>query len=159
MSTAGNIDLHHERAAPAHNRTLFAVAVMALAACTTTASTAQTQVYRCEGRSGAIEFRQAPCPANSQGESLIIEDRPIGWTPAPADPGTRKQSSPKRKAKAPKRRSGPTARERKIEECRKKRERVEDIDRKLRLGTKGRQNANLHHQRRRLESFLYDECD
>jgi hypothetical protein len=160
MGTACAIDLHHSRASPPHKLTLAAATALTLAAAIP-ATAAEAQVYRCEGRDGAIEFRQAPCPADSQGTQLIIEDHPIGWTPAPAGSQAGKRGDPpnKPRSKARRHHSGPSARERKAEECRKKRERVEDINRKLRQGTTGRQSADLRHKRRRLESFLYDECD
>jgi hypothetical protein len=116
----------------------------------------EAQVYRCQGPGGAIEFRQAPCAPGSAGEALTIEDHPTGWTPAPAPPP---KNAAHTQAKAPKKHSGPSARERQVETCEKKQQQVEEIDRRLRLGTKARQSTELRHRRRGLEDYLYQNCD
>jgi len=121
----------------------------------------RAQVYRCQGPQGAIEFRQEPCPPGSQGDTLTIEDRPTGWTLVPEVEGARGEPPPKARTKAvPKRRpASGSAKERREQACHKKRQQVEDIDRRLRIGTSGRQGADLRHRRGRLEDFLYQHCD
>jgi len=121
----------------------------------------RAQVYRCEGPHGAIEFRQEPCPPGSQGDTLTIEDRPTGWTLVPEDKGAGGGATPKpRKQAASKPRpASASAKERREQACHKKRQQVEDIDRRLRLGTSGRQGTDLRHRRGRLEDFLSQHCD
>ena len=55
--------------------------------------------------------------------------------------------------------SAHSARERQEESCRKKRQQVEDIDRKLRAGTKVRQGTELRHRRSVAEEYLDTHCD
>ena len=88
--------------------------------------------------------------------------RPSARVPAPqaAEPtATPKTQTKSRKKQTPERRSGPSASERKQETCGKKRDQLEDINRTLRLGVNGRQSTNLRHRRRRLEDYLFHECD
>jgi hypothetical protein len=124
-------------------------------------------VYRCRGAKGGIEFRDDPCPPGTQGESLVVEDHPTGWTPTPAPP-TRaaRRTSTGHKAKAGAnaghgkgKGSAHSARERQEESCRKKRQQVEDIDRKLRAGTRVRQGTELRHRRSVAEEYLDTHCD
>lgn len=136
----------------------LALAALAWAAPAPAAS--QTQVYRCQGPSGAVEFRQEPCTPESPGTALTIEDHPTGWTPTPASPAATPKAAPHPHRKgAGKHGSGPSAKERQAQACQKKRQQVEDIDRKLRLGTRGRQGADLRHRRLGLEDYLYENCD
>lgn len=124
-------------------------------------------VYRCRGAMGGIEFRDDPCPPGTQGESLVVEDHPTGWTPTPASPTpASKRTSTGQKSKAGtkaghgKGKGSPhSARERQEESCRKKREQVEDLDRKLRLGATARKSTELRHRRRVYEDYLYTHCD
>jgi hypothetical protein len=122
---------------------------------------ARAQVYRCEGYQGTVEFRQEPCTPGSQGDALTIEDRPTGWTLVPDGQGARREPPPRpREKRASERRpAGASAKEHREQACQKKRQQVEDIDRRLRLGTSGRQGADLRHRRGRLEDFLYEHCD
>ena len=124
-------------------------------------------VYRCRGAKGGIEFRDDPCPPGTQGESLVVEDHPTGWTPtpAPATPSDRRTSTGQ-KAKAGTnaghgkgKGSARSARERQEESCRKKCEQVEDLDRKLRLGATARKSTELRHRRRIYDDYLYTHCD
>jgi hypothetical protein len=128
-------------------------------------------VYRCQGAKGGIEFRDDPCPPGTQGESLVVEDHPTGWTPtpAPATPSDRRTSTGQ-KAKAGAKAgtnaghgkgkgSARSARERQEESCRRKREQVKDLDRKLRLGATARKSTELRHRRRIYEDYLYTHCD
>jgi len=120
---------------------------------------ARAQVYRCQGPQGAIEFRQEPCPAGSQQEALSIEDHPIGWTPLPDGSRAGPTAPSPRKPAARRGSAASSSRERRVQECTKKRQQVEDIDRKLRLGTSGRHGADLRHRRARLEDFLFESCN
>lgn len=143
-----------------HQGTWAGVALAALTWTADTPAAAQAQVYRCQAPGGVIEFRQEPCAPGTTGDALTIEDHPIGWTPAPAGQGAAQKAAPKpRKQAVTKGRGGASAKERREETCRKKRQQVEDIDRRLRLGTKGRQGADLRHRRRGYEDFLYEQCD
>jgi hypothetical protein len=92
---------------------------------------------------------------------LTIEDRPTGWTLVPEGQGARREPPPRsrKKAVSERRPAGGSAKERREDACHKKRQQVEDIDRRLRLGTSGRQGADLRHRRVRLEDFLYQHCD
>jgi hypothetical protein len=136
----------------------WAAVVLAALTCVPAAG---SQVYRCEGPEGAIEFRQEPCPPGSRGEAVAIDDGYTGWTPTQVDQGAARQGAktPRHKAPAKRRSAGPSARERREMECRKKREQVEDIDRRLRLGTKAHRGVDLRHRRERLEDFLREQCD
>jgi hypothetical protein len=121
-------------------------------------------VYRCRGANGGIEFRDDPCPPGTQGESLVVEDHPTGWTPSPAPSASRTLSGQKAKAGTKAghgkgKGSAQSARERQEEICRKKRQQVEEIDRKLRLGTKVRQGNELRHRRSVVEEYLDAHCD
>lgn len=124
-------------------------------------------VYRCRGAKGGIEFRDDPCPPGTQGESLVVEDHPTGWTPTPASPTpASKRTSTGQKTKAGTKAgrgkgkaSAQSARERQEESCRKKRQQVEDINRKLRAGTKVRQGTELRHSRSVIEEYLDAHCD
>jgi len=158
LDTATDTDRNRERTELRCAWALVAVAALLGGAHAPAASAGQVQVYRCEGVEGAVEFRQKPCPLDQPGEAVTIEDHTTGWTPAPqaAEP----TAAPKTKKKhTPKRRSGPSASERKQETCGKKRDQLEDINRTLRLGVNGRQSTNLRHRRRRLEDYLFHECD
>lgn len=156
MDTTASTDRHRGRTEL--RRALIAMAVLLGGAHALTASADQVQVYRCQGVEGRIEFRQKPRPLGQPGEEVTIEDQPVGWTSAP--PAAEPTAPPKtKKQQAPKRYSGPSAKEREQETCRKKRDQLEDINRTLRLGTKGRQSADLRHRRRRLEDYLFHECD
>jgi hypothetical protein len=121
----------------------------------------RAQVYRCQGPQGAVEFRQEPCPPGSQGDALTIEDRPTGWTLVPEGQDARREppAKPRKKVASERRPAGTSATERQAQACRKKREQVEDIDRRLRMGTSGRQGADLRHRRSKIEDFLYEHCD
>ena len=125
------------------------------------AGVARAQVYRCQGPQGAVEFRQEPCPPGSQGDTLTIEDRPTGWTLVPEDKhaGGEPTSKPRKPAASKPRPAGASAKERRDQTCEKKRQQVEDIDRRLRLGTSARQGTDLRHRRGRLEDFLSQHCD
>ncbi len=127
-------------------------------AVTSPAAAGEAQVYRCQAPGGMVEFRQEPCAPGSPGEALRLEDHPTGWNSAPGAPSAKPDANPKPKA-AKKARSGPSARERQAETCQKKQQQVEDIDRRLRLGTKPRQGTDLRHRRRGLEEYLYENCD
>jgi len=124
-------------------------------------------VYRCRGAKGGIEFRDVPCPAGTQGETVVVEDHPTGWTPTPAPqtPAARRTSTGQKSKAGTKaghgkgKGSAPSARERQEESCRKKRQQVEDIDRKLRLGTKVQQGNDLRHRRSVAEEYLDAHCD
>jgi hypothetical protein len=150
-----------------HRRHCFAyvgVALMALfgsALADPGAGAVRAQVYRCQGPQGAIEFRQEPCPPGSQGDTLTIEDRPTGWTLVPEGKGTGGAATPRsRKQAASKPRpASASAKERREQACHKKRQQVEDIDRRLRLRTSGRQGTDQRHRRGRLEDFLSQHCD
>ena len=137
------------------------MALFGSGAADTTPNATRAQVYRCQGPQGAIEFRQEPCPPGTQGEAAIIEDRPIGWSLVPEGQSARQEPAPKsrKKAESKRRPAGASAEERREQECRTKRQQVEDIDRRLRLGTSGRQGADLRRRRGRLEDFLYEQCD
>lgn len=152
---------------PGHTKTHLAWASVALSAliwsgtAAPSPDAARAQVYRCEGPGVAIEFRQEPCPAGSQGAPLTIEDRPVGWTLVPEDQAARPDptSRSRKKAASQRRPAGPSARERREQQCRTKRQQAEDIDRRLRLGTSGRHGSDLRHRRERLEDFLYEHCN
>ncbi len=121
-------------------------------------------VYRCRGAKGGIEFRDDPCPPGTQGESLVVEDHPTGWTPTPAPSASRSSTGQKAKAGTKAghgkgKGSAQSARERQEEICRKKREQVEDLDRRLRLGATARKSTELRHRRRVYEDYLYTHCD
>ncbi|HSQ08763.1 MAG TPA: DUF4124 domain-containing protein [Chromatiaceae bacterium] len=124
-------------------------------------------VYRCLGAKGGIEFRDDPCPPGTQGESLVVEDHATGWAPTPAPPtAATRRTSIGQKAKAGTKAghgkgkgSAHSARERQEESCRKKREQVEELDRKLRLGATARKSTELRHRRRVYEDYLYTHCD
>jgi hypothetical protein len=94
----------------------------------------------------------------------VVEDHPTGWTPTPAPSARRNSTGQKAKAgtkaghgKA--KGSAQSARERQEESCRKKRQQVEEIDRKLRLGTRVRQGTELRHRRSVAEEYLDAHCD
>jgi hypothetical protein len=162
MGTTQSIDGHRSRGAPLRAGARAAIVALVLAAMPPAPGAAQTQVYRCQGPNGAAEFRQEPCAAENQGETLIIEDLPTGWTLTPTNQGDKEDPAPPvpKKKKASQRRSGAaTARERTERECGKKRQQVEDIDRRLRLGTSGRQGTELRHKRHGLEDFLFENCN
>jgi hypothetical protein len=162
MRTTQSIGRHRNRGASLRAGAQAAIIALALAAAPPAPGAAQTQVYRCQGPNGAAEFRQWPCAADDQGEPLIIEDRPTGWTLAPPDQGAKHgpaSTAPKKKRTSQRRSGGATARERTERECDKKRQQVEDIDRRLRLGTSGHQGTELRHKRHGLEDFLFENCN
>jgi len=160
MDTTASTDGHRGRAEMRCVWVIIAIAALLGGAHAPVASAGQVQVYRCEGVEGAVEFRQQPCPLDQPGEAVTIEDHTTRWVPAPqaAEPTATPKTKTKKK-QTPKRRSGPSASERKQETCRKKRDQLEDINRTLRLGVKGRQSADLRRRRRRLEDYLFHECD
>lgn len=119
-------------------------------------------VYRCRDAKGGIEFRDAPCPQGTGGETLVVEDHPIGWTPAPMPRRTetgRKTKAGPDAGQAKARASARSARERREENCHKKRQQVEDINRKLRAGVKVRKGVELQHRREAAEEYLDTHCD
>jgi hypothetical protein len=92
----------------------------------------------------------------------VVEDHPTGWIPNPAP----KRTETGRKAKTgvgagqtKARASARSARERHEESCRKKRQQVEEIDRKLRLGAKVRQGTELRHRREIAADYLDTHCN
>jgi hypothetical protein len=119
-------------------------------------------VYRCQGPKGGTEFRKGPCPPGTQGEPLVVEDHPVGWTPTPVP---RRTTSNQRtetgvdKVQSKGKSSARSARERREETCRQKREQVEEIDRKLRLGANPRKGTELRHRRQVYEDYLDTRCD
>ena len=119
-------------------------------------------VYRCRDAKGGIEFRDDPCPPGAEGEALVVEDHPTGWAPPPAPKRTEtvhKAKAPTDAGQAKARASALSALERQDERCRKKREQVEDINRKLRAGAKARKATALHHRREVAEEYLDSHCD
>jgi hypothetical protein len=108
-----------------------------------------------------LEFRQGPCPPGAQGEALNVASPQIGWIPSPGDQTTGPKAAPKPRTKAAlqPRSAGAPSDDRGERECLKKRQQLDDIDRRLRLGTSGRKGADLRHRRRGLEDFLYERCD
>ena len=128
----------------------------------TTAPPGGVAVYRCRDAKGGIEFRDGPCPPGAEGEALVVEDHPTGWTPTPAPKRTetvRKAKAGADAGQAKARASARSARERQEEICRKKRQQVEDINRKLRAGAKVRKGTELHHRREVAEEYLDTHCD
>jgi hypothetical protein len=94
----------------------------------------------------------------------VVEDHPTGWTPTPAPSASRSSTGQKAKAGTKAghgkgKGSAQSARERQEEICRKKREQVEDLDRRLRLGATARKSTELRHRRRVYEDYLYTHCD
>lgn len=92
----------------------------------------------------------------------MVEDHPTGWTPAPAPKRTetvRKAKAPTDAGRAKARASAHSARERQEESCRKKRQQVEDINRKLRLGATVRKGTELRYRRSVAEEYLDAHCD
>ena len=107
-------------------------------------------VYRCRGPKGVTEFREGPCPPGTQGEPLVLEDHPVGWTPTPVPKRTSSDHQAKAGASAvhgKSKSSTQSARERQEESCDKKREQVEEINRKLRAGATARKGTELRHRR------------
>jgi hypothetical protein len=113
-----------------------------------------TSVYRCVASDGAIEFRQTPCSAGSDGGEIGIDDRKTGWTPP-----TKAVRGPKRNdarwARSP---DADGSRDKRDEKCFKKRQQLEDINWQLRRGYKPSKGDRLRHRRRADEQYLRRYC-
>ncbi|MCU0833818.1 MAG: hypothetical protein MUC77_05175 [Chromatiaceae bacterium] len=113
---------------------------------------ADTRVYRCENAAGGIEFSQWPCA--EAGEAISIEDRLTGWTPTAGPPATRVEQAPRRKAGVTRVRSAAKSEA----ACWNKRQQLEQVNRKLRLGYSPSQGVELRHKRRGYEDYLSELC-
>lgn len=113
---------------------------------------ADTRVYRCENAAGGIEFSQSPCAGT--GEPITLEDRMTGWTPPAGD--TLKQTEQGARPKT----SAKTARPATKSEtaCWNKRQQLEQVNRKLRLGYTPAKGVELRHKRRVYEDYLSELC-
>lgn len=113
---------------------------------------ADTRVYRCENAAGGVEFRQSPCAGT--GEPITIEDRMTGWTPSAGV--THKQTQQSARPKP----STKTARTVTKSEtsCWNKRQQLEQVNRKLRLGYTPAKGVELRHKRRVYEDYLTEFC-
>ena len=116
-----------------------------------TATPDSTRVYRCTGEDGRVEFRQGPCSDGVQQE-LEIEDVEVGWDAPAVEVKVKKR--PKRSSRP----SSSSNDKRLREKCLKKRQQLENVNRKLRRGYKAGQGADLRHKRRQHEEYLDQIC-
>lgn len=120
---------------------------------------APTNVYQCTAPDGAIEFRQLPCADGSQERGLVIEDRKTGWVPskpridAPSD-AAGKSDSRNRKSTA----GGKSAKDRREEQCWKKRQLLDEVEWTLKRGYKAGQGNKLRRKRRVYEDYISKFC-
>ena len=121
---------------------------------------AETRVYRCIGSDGAVELRQRPCPEGTEEDQILVDDRKIGWDPSATAKGEKPKGmggsdKPRRNAQKPKESSAKARRE---DECRKKRQLLEEVNWKLRRGSKPGKGVELRHKRHVYEDYLRDHC-
>lgn len=134
-----------------------------LAALVLTAATAlagETSVYRCTDADGSIELSQFPCPADSKGNSITVEDRKTGWKP----PTTGVQGQTKDKGSSRDQKRGKVGRQnsaqaRRDEQCWNKHQLLDEVNWKLRRGYKAGTGVALRRKRRAYEDYIDRYCD
>jgi len=119
----------------------------------------QTSVYLCTTPQHAVEYSQFPCARGSDEESLIIEDRKIGWTPAPTEQGTGTQAvdTPQKHEKRSPIKAD-SSRLRREEQCWKKHALLEDVNWRLRRGYTAKQGTKLRRKRQTYEDYIAHYC-
>lgn len=119
-----------------------------------------TEVVRCTAQDGSIEFRQGPCDAHTQEQTLTIEDRPTGWEAPqiPAEllaPPAKPHRSAPRSPSAHHHQAAPVQ----ARQCWQKRQRLKEVEWRLRQGYKPKQGISLKHKRESYEAYLEQFCE
>ena len=121
-------------------------------------SPTQTSFYRCVAPDGKIEFRQTSCASDSSQKKVTVEDHKVGWEGPKLkfehkSRGLTDPPKSKRKKDKKERTGSPTE-----EQCWKKHQSIEEIDRKLRRGYKPSTGDDLRHKRRVYKDYVRRFC-
>jgi len=109
------------------------------------------ELYRCT-RDGVVEFRQTACP---DGEQAITEVTEQSGGIAPVEPTLRLQPPASRQDTT----EDETPQSRAVDErCWKTRQRLEQVERRLRAGYKPSQYEGLHRKQREYDDYLKRFC-
>ncbi len=120
-------------------------------------SAATTDVYRCVTPEGATEFRQGACDAGTDQSQLTVEDQPTGWVPTEPTRSSREtKSTPKKKASTA--RSAPKSSKADERQCWEKRQKLDEVNWRLRRGYEPKQGTELRRKRDYYEDFLDQFC-
>ena len=122
-----------------------------------TASAASTDVYRCMTPDGNIEFQQGPCAGAADQSEVTLDDRPTGWVP-PDPPRTRTDSKAKAHKETSRSRSAPKRAKPDERACWEKRQRLDDVEARLRHGYKAKQGMELKRKQESYEDYLHRFC-
>ena len=122
-----------------------------------TASAASTGVYRCMTPDGNIEFQQGPCGGVADQSELTLEDRPTGWVP-PDPPKARTDSKTKAQKETSRSRSTPKRAKPDERACWEKRQKLDDVEARLRHGYKAKQGMELKRKQESYEDYLHRFC-
>jgi len=123
-----------------------------------TAIAAET-VYRCISSDGGIEFTQQPCSIDTQEEVLTIEDQLVGWeTPRAVLKAKKKKQTSRKHKKIAASKAARKSKAKQEKECWKKKQKIDNIQHRLRRGYKAGQGVDLRRKRREYEAYLSTFC-
>jgi hypothetical protein len=117
-----------------------------------------TEVFRCTSGDGSVEFRQGPCDARAEQSTLSVEDRPTGWVP-PAAPTGQSEKRPKASKETKRTASATKSSEAQARQCWEKRQKLEEVNWRLRQGYKAKQGMMLKRKREYYEEYLEEFCE
>ncbi len=163
--TAGTMDLPHPRPkgaamCPSSLRCLLAIGILAATdlALNPVYAAGSTEISRCTAADGSVEFRQGPCDARTQEQTLTIEDRPTGWV-APKVPTELLEVPTKPRNRLRQDAAAGRAAETQKRQCWEKRQRLEEVENRLRHGYKAKQGMALKQRRDYYEAYLDEFCE
>jgi len=110
------------------------------------------KMYRCDDGNGGIEFRQSVCTEGRQRE-VEVRDVKMGWDAPIPEVRIKEKDKPKNRA-----RKASKSRAKTDQQCFKKQQQLESVNRKLRSGYKAGKGADLRHRRRQYEDYLSKFC-
>lgn len=113
--------------------------------------------YRCMLLDGSVEFTQRPCVGGG-GSTVAVEDRLIGWESPGYAPLSATSSKKSKKSSKAKLRVAQKNRKKREKACFKKKQSLENVNRRLRAGYKAGQGKKLRHRRRQIEEYLDAFC-
>lgn len=116
------------------------------------------EVFRCTARDGSIEYRQGPCDGSTQEQALTLEDRPKGWV-APKGDTEPRQPPPKPRQAATRHTGVDKTAQAQERRCWEKRQRLEEVEDRLRQGYKAKEARPLKGKRDSYAAYLEEFCD
>jgi hypothetical protein len=109
---------------------------------------ADTDVYRCIGPDGKVEFRQTACAIDAKEDEIRIDARKTGWDPTPTQVDKKTKGPKKSRSREHKAVEEDTAQVRQQQRCWKKRQLLDEVNWKLRRGYKPAMGVKLRRRRR-----------